>query len=152
MTVLAENRRARRDYFLEERHTAGLSLQGWEVKAIRAGRAQLRDSYVVARGGELFLLNCHISPLASASTHIEPDPSRTRKLLMKKMEIRRLAVKSREIGNTLIPLNLRLKNHRIKLEFALAGGKRKTDKRETIRRREWEREKSRLGKTASRKT
>jgi SsrA-binding protein len=150
MTNLADNRRALRDYFIDERHTAGLSLQGWEVKAIRAGRAQLRESYVVARKGELFLLNSHISPLASASTHITAEPARTRKLLMKKAEIRRLATKSREIGRTLIPLNLHLKSGKVKLEVALASGKRKPDKRETIRRREWDRQKARLAKTTSR--
>ena len=142
--VLAENRRARHHYTLEDTFEAGLVLEGWEVKAMRAGRAQLAESHVVVRRGELFLLNCHVSPLSSSSTHVEPRPTRTRKLLLHGTQVRRLIGKVREAGLTLIPLNLHLSRGRVKLQTALARGKKRHDKREAIKRREWEREKGRI--------
>ena len=142
--LLADNRRARHHYTVEDDFEAGLVLEGWEVKAIRAGRAQLTESHVVVRRSELFLLNCHVSPLSSLSTHVEARPTRSRKLLMHGTQIRRLIGKVREAGLTLIPLNLHLSRGMVKLQVALARGKKRHDKRESIKRREWEREKGRI--------
>jgi SsrA-binding protein len=119
-------------------------LEGWEVKAIRAGRCQLSDGYIVVRDGELYLIGAHIGALESASTHVKPDPTRTRKLLLKKDEIRRLIGKVEQRGYTLIPLNLHYRNGRVKAEIALARGKKLHDKRDTESKRDWEREKARL--------
>jgi SsrA-binding protein len=141
---IVENRKAFHDYFIEERFEAGLSLQGWEVKAVRAGRANLKEGYVVVKGGELLLIGAHVSPLTTASTHVQADPTRTRKLLMHRGEISRLIGKVERAGYTLTPLNLHYKNGRIKLEIGLAKGKKQHDKRATIRDREWNREQQRL--------
>ena len=141
---IVQNRKAFHDYFVEERHEAGLTLQGWEVKSIRAGRAQINEAYVVLRKDELWLIGAHISPLVTASTHIAPDPARSRKLLMHAEEIRRLIGKVEQRGYTLVPLDLHYRKGRIKLEFALARGKLKHDKRATERDRDWQREKQRL--------
>ncbi|HEX7054005.1 MAG TPA: SsrA-binding protein SmpB [Burkholderiales bacterium] len=141
---IVENRKAFHDYFIEERYQAGLALEGWEVKAIRAGRAQIADAYVMVRGGELFLIGSHVSPLPTVSTHFVPDPTRTRKLLMRADEIRRLVGKVEQRGYSLIPLNLHYSKGRIKLEVALARGKLKHDKRADLRERDWNREKQRL--------
>ncbi|HNQ03567.1 MAG TPA: SsrA-binding protein SmpB [Thiobacillaceae bacterium] len=141
---IIDNKKAFHDYFIEERHEAGLVLQGWEVKAIRAGRAQLKEAYVVLKKEELWLLGCHISPLATASTHIKPDPIRTRKLLLHAHEIRRLIGKVKQAGHTLVPLNLHYSKGRIKLEIGLAKGKKLHDKRAAEKEREWAREKARL--------
>jgi SsrA-binding protein len=141
---IAENRRARFDYHLEEQYEAGIALEGWEIKAIRAGQAQLTDGYVVIRDGELYLIGCRINPLRSASTHVHPEPDRTRKLLMHKDEIRRLVGKVEQRGYTLVPLNLHYKGGRVKVELALAKGKALHDKRETEKNRDWERERGRL--------
>jgi SsrA-binding protein len=130
---IVENRKAFHDYFVEERYEAGLVLAGWEVKAIRAGRAQISDAYVIVDEGALWLIGAHISPLLSASTHVTADPTRTRKLLLSAEEIRRL-----------IPLDLHFSKGRIKLQIALAKGKLKHDKRASEREKEWQREKSRL--------
>ena len=142
--LLAENRRARHHYTVEDDFEAGLVLEGWEVKAMRSGRAQLAESHVVVRRGELFLLNCHVSPLSSSSTHVEPRPTRTRKLLLHGAQIRRLIGKVREAGLTLVPLDLHLSRGNVKLRVALARGKKRHDKRESIKRREWDREKGRI--------
>ncbi|MBU6436579.1 MAG: SsrA-binding protein SmpB [Betaproteobacteria bacterium] len=142
--LIAENRKARFNYFLDEQYEAGLVLQGWEVKAIRAGRCQLSDGYVVVRDGELYLIGAHIGALESASTHVHPDPTRTRKLLLKKDEIRRLLGKVEQRGYTLVPLNLHYRNGRVKADIALARGKKLHDKRDTESKRDWEREKARL--------
>lgn len=144
MPSIAENRRARFDYHIEERFEAGLVLQGWEVKAIRAGQVQLTDGYVVIRDGELFLIGLRINALRTASTHVLPEPDRTKKLLMKKGEIRRLVGKVEQKGFTLVPLDLHYKGGRVKVEIALAKGKATHDKRETEKKRDWEREKGRL--------
>jgi SsrA-binding protein len=141
---IAENRRARFEYHIEERHEAGMVLSGWEIKAIRAGQVQLTDGYVVIRDGELWLIGCRINPLGSASTHVQPEADRTKKLLMHKEEIRRLIGKVEQRGYTLIPLNLHYTKGRIKLEVGLGRGKLKHDKRATEKEKEWNREKQRL--------
>ncbi len=141
---IIDNRKAFHDYFIEERLEAGLVLEGWEVKAIRAGRAQLKEAYVVVLQGELALIGCHISPLATASTHVNPDPTRTRKLLMHGGEIAKLIGQVERAGYTLVPLDLHYTRGRIKLALGLAKGKKQHDKRETEREREWQREKQRL--------
>ncbi|CAD5367117.1 trans-translation protein [Rubrivivax sp. A210] len=144
MSAIAENRRARYDYAIEERYEAGMVLVGWEIKAIRAGQVQLTDGYVLIRDGELFLIGCRINALRSASTHVHPEADRTKKLLMHKAEIRRLIGKVEQKGFTLVPLNLHFKGGLVKAEIALAKGKAQHDKRDTEKKRDWEREKGRL--------
>jgi SsrA-binding protein len=141
---IVENRKAFHDYFIEERYEAGLALLGWEVKAIRGGRASIAEAYVTVRGAELFLIGAHITPLPTASTHITPDPTRTRKLLLNAEEIKRLIGKVEQRGYTLIPLNLHYTKGRIKLDIGLGRGKLKHDKRATEKEKEWNREKQRL--------
>ncbi|MDR0275871.1 MAG: SsrA-binding protein SmpB [Burkholderiaceae bacterium] len=138
--VIAENKKAGFNYFFEERFEAGMVLDGWEVKALRAGKAQLTDGYVVIRNGELWVIGCQINPLGTASTHVRPDAVRTRKLLMHADQIRRLIGKVEQKGYTLVPLNLHWKNRRVKCEIALAKGKATHDKRHTIKEREGKRE------------
>ena len=138
--VIAENKKAGFNYFFEERYEAGMVLEGWEVKALRAGKAQLTDGYVVIRNGELFVIGVQINPLGTASTHVRADSARTRKLLMKKDEIQRLIGKVEQKGYTLVPINLHWKNGRVKCEIALAKGKATHDKRDTIKEREGKRE------------
>jgi len=147
---IVENRKAFHDYFIEERFEAGLVLEGWEVKAIREGRAQLKEAYVVVRSQEVFLIGAHISPLPTASTHIDPDPTRTRKLLLHQEEIRRLIGKVEQAGYTLVPINLHYTKGRIKLEIGLAKGKKQHDKRASEKEKEWNREKQRLMRTRAR--
>lgn len=144
MTVIADNRKAFHDYFIEERLEAGLALDGWEVKAIRAGRVQLKESYVVYMSGAFWLIGAHISPLTTASTHVHPDPTRSRKLLMHKREIEKWSGRVDRAGFTIMALNLHFQRGRIKLEIGLAKGKKQHDKRETEKEREWQREKARL--------
>jgi SsrA-binding protein len=141
---LAQNKKAFHDYFIEERYEAGLALEGWEVKAIRASRANLKEAYVIVKGEEVWLIGAHISPLLTASTHVHADPVRTRKLLLHAEEIRRLIGKVERAGYTLVPLNLHFKGSRIKLEIGLAKGKKQHDKREAEKQRDWQREKARL--------
>ncbi len=141
---IVENRKAFHDYFIEERYEAGLALHGWEVKAVRAGRAQLADGYVMVRGGELFLIGASISPLPTVSTHFVPDSTRSRKLLLHAEEIKRLVGKVEQRGYTLVPLNLHYSKGRIKLEVGLGRGKLKHDKRAAEREKDWNREKQRL--------
>jgi SsrA-binding protein len=143
MTIV-DNKKAFHEYFIEERYEAGLVLEGWEVKAIRAGRAQLKEAYVVLKREEVYLIGSHISPLPTASTHIKPDPVRTRKLLLHAPEIRKLIGKVQIAGYTLMPLNLHFNKGRIKLEIGLAKGKKMHDKRAVQKDRDWAREKSRL--------
>ena len=140
---IVDNRKAFDDYFIEERYEA-IALAGWEVKAIRAGRATIGEAYGRARGGEIYLIGANISPLATASTHVQPDPIRTRKLLLRAEEIKRLIGKVEQRGYTLVPLNLHYSKGRIKLEVGLGRGKLKHDKRAVEREREWNREKQRL--------
>ena len=141
---IVENRKALHDYFIEERFEAGLALEGWEVKSVRAGRVQLAEAYVILRNEELFLIGCHISPLPTASTHVHPDPIRTRKLLMHAEEMKKLIGKVERAGYTLVPLNLHHRGGWIKLDMGLAKGKKQHDKREAERDRDWQREKQRL--------
>lgn len=137
---IIQNKKAFHDYFIEERYEAGLMLEGWEVKAIRAGRVQLKEAYVTIKEGALFLFGSHISPLQNASTHIHPDPTRTRKLLLHKREIDKLIGKAVRAGYTIMPLDLHYKNSLIKLEIGLAKGKKEHDKRATEKEREAKRE------------
>lgn len=141
---IIQNKKAFHDFFIEERYEAGIVLEGWEVKAIRAGRSNLKESYVLLRNGEVFLLGCHISPLPTASTHVQPDPTRTRKLLLKAEEIRKLIGKVERAGYTLVPIDLHYVRGRIKIEIGLAKGKKQHDKRATEKDKEWQREKQRL--------
>ena len=143
-SAIAENRRARHDYFIENTLVAGLVLHGWEVKSLRAGRANLAEAYVVLKGGEVWLIGAHVSALISASTHVEPDPTRSRKLLLNRTEIRALIGAVERKGYTLIPLRLFWQNGRAKLAVGLARGKKQHDKRASIKAREWQREKARL--------
>ncbi|MBI5450039.1 MAG: SsrA-binding protein SmpB [Gammaproteobacteria bacterium] len=141
---IAINRKARHDYTIEEHYEAGLALEGWEVKSLRAGRAQLSESYVLIKNGEAWLFGAHISPLATASTHVHPDPTRSRKLLLHRNELNKLIGAVERKGYTLIPLNLHWKRGRAKLDVGLAKGKKEHDKRATVKEREWQREKQRL--------
>ena len=142
--AIARNKRARHDYFIEDEYEAGIALEGWEVKSLREGRAQLQESYVILRQGEVFLFGAHFSPLNSVSTHVTADPTRTRKLLLHANEIGRLRGAVARRGYTLIPLSLYWKRGRAKLKIALAKGKKQHDKRATIREREWNRQQHRL--------
>lgn len=137
---IVDNKKAFHDYFIEERYEAGIVLEGWEVKSIRAGRVQLKEAYVIVRKGEVFLFGAHISPLTTASTHIHPDPVRTRKLLLNADEIKRLIGKVERAGYTLVPLNLHYTKGRIKCEIGLAKGKKQHDKRESEKLRDTQRE------------
>ena len=141
---IARNKKAFHDYFIEEHFEAGLALQGWEVKSLRAGRAQLKESYVLVKGGEAFLFGCHISPLNSASTHVRADPIRTRKLLLHRAELNRLIGSVERSGYTLAPLALYWKKNMVKLDVGLAKGKKLHDKRAAEKDRDWQREKQRL--------
>jgi SsrA-binding protein len=141
---IVDNKKAFHDYFIEDRHEAGLVLEGWEVKAIRAGRAQLKEAYVIVKQGEVFLIGAHITPLLSASTHVHPDPVRTRKLLLHAEEINKLIGKVERAGYTLVPLDLHYSKGRVKLSIGLAKGKKQHDKRDAEKERDWVREKARL--------
>jgi SsrA-binding protein len=141
---ITNNKKAFHDYFIEEKHEAGLVLEGWEVKAIRAGRAHLKEAYVLIKKGELWLLGMHVTPLATASTHVQPDPVRTRKLLLQAREIMKLIGKVERAGYTLLPLDLHYLRGRIKVEIGLAKGKKQHDKREDEKEKDWAREKQRL--------
>jgi SsrA-binding protein len=143
---IIENRKATHDYFIEDRYEAGLVLEGWEVKAIRAGHVQLKESYVIVREGEIFIINMHISPLPTTSTHIHPNATRTRKLLLKAEEISKLIGKVEQRGYTLVPLNLHYRNGRVKIDIGLGRGKKLHDKRDTARDKDWAREKERVMK------
>ncbi len=143
---IVDNRKARHNYFIEDQFEAGLVLEGWEVKAIRAGHVQLNESHIIIREGEVFLLNAHISALKTASSHIRPEATRTRKLLLKRSEINKLIGKVEAKGYTLVPLNMHYRNNCIKLTCALAKGKKQHDKRQTLKERDWKREQSRIMK------
>jgi len=143
---IAENRRARYDYFIEERFEAGVALQGWEVKALRAGRLQLQESYVLLKDDEAWLFGAHVSPLPTASTHVQPDPTRSRKLLLHRRQIDSLVGGVERKGRTIVPLAMYWKNGRAKLEIGLARGKKEHDKRADTKERDWQREKARVMK------
>jgi SsrA-binding protein len=141
---IVDNKKAYHDYFIEEKFEAGLALEGWEVKAIRAGRAQLKEAYVIVKDGGIALIGAHITPLSTASTHVHADPTRTRPLLLHRSEINRLVGQVERAGYTLVPLNLHYSKGRVKLDVGLAKGKKQYDKRATIKEREWNREQQRL--------
>lgn len=141
---IVENKKAFHDYFIEERFEAGLALEGWEVKAIRAGRAQIKEAYVILRNEEVYLIGAHISPLATASTHVNADPVRTRKLLLHAEEIKKLIGKVERAGYALVPLDFHYAKGRVKLSIGLAKGKKQHDKREAEKDKDWVREKARV--------
>ncbi len=143
---ITTNKKAFHDFFIEEKYEAGIVLEGWEVKAIRAGRVQVKEAYVVVKNGEIWLLGMHITPLSEASTHVHPDPVRTRKLLLHEREISKLIGKVERAGYTLVPVDLHYTRGRIKAEIGLAKGKKQHDKRATEQERDWKREKERLMK------
>ncbi|KAF1004049.1 MAG: SsrA-binding protein SmpB [Burkholderia sp.] len=147
---IIDNRKAFFDYYVEERYEAGLVLEGWEVKALRSGRSQIKEGYVIVKNAEIFLIGTHFSPLPEASTHIKPDPVRTRKLLLHREEIKRLIGKVEQRGYTLVPLNFHYKGGRVKCEIGLAKSKKLHDKRETEKKRDWEREKARIMRNSAR--
>jgi SsrA-binding protein len=147
---IALNKRARHEYFIEETYDAGLSLQGWEVKSLRAGRAQIAEAYVLVKDGEAWLFGAHVAPLPTTSTHVVADPTRTRKLLLQRSELDRLIGAVERKGYTLVPLRLHWRHGKAKLEIGLAKGKKAHDKRATEKDRDWAREKSRLLKSRSR--
>ena len=141
---IVENRKAFHDYFVEERFEAGLVLEGWEVKSIRAGRVQLKEAYVTLMGAEPFVIGMHVSPLPTASTHVHPDPTRSRKLLLNGEEIRKLIGKVEQRGYTLVPIDLHYTKGRVKISIGLAKGKKQHDKREVEKERDWQREQQQL--------
>lgn len=148
---IAQNKKAFHDYFIEEKYEAGIVLEGWEVKAIRAGRVNLKESYVIIQRGEVYLIGCHITPLGAASTHIRPDATRTRKLLLHSEEIAKLIGKVERAGYTLVPLDMHYTRGRIKLQIGLAKGKKQYDKREAEKERDWERERGRIMRVQNKK-
>ena len=142
--LIATNKKARHDYFIETQFEAGLVLEGWEIKSIRAGQVQLKESYIVFKHNEAWLIGTHISPLKTASTHIDPDPLRSRKLLLNRREINKLiAARDRE-GYTIVPVDLHWFHNRVKIQIAIAKGKKQHDKREAAKKHDWDREKRRL--------
>lgn len=147
---ISNNKKAFHDYFVEEKYEAGIVLEGWEVKAIRAGRVQIKESYVVIKNAEIWLLGMHITPLSEASTHVHPDPTRTRKLLLHEREISKLIGKVERAGYTLVPIDLHYTRGRVKVEIGLSKGKKQHDKRATEAERDWKREKERMLKGNSR--
>jgi SsrA-binding protein len=146
---IVQNKKAFHDYFIEEKYEAGIALEGWEVKAIRDNRAQLKESYVIIQRGEIYLLGCHISPLGSTSTHVSPDNVRTRKLLLKGEEIAKLIGKVERSGYTLVPLDLHYKKGFVKCEIGLAKGKKQYDKRAVEKEKDWKREQARILRSAN---
>ncbi|MDF2940997.1 MAG: SsrA-binding protein [Gammaproteobacteria bacterium] len=144
--TIAVNRKARHDYFIEEKFEAGIMLQGWEVKSLRDGRAQIGDSYVIIHKGHPVLLNAHITPLSTASTHVIAEPTRSRKLLLNQREINRLMGKVEQKGYTIVPLSLYWKGRNAKVEIALVKGKQMHDKRAAEKDRDWQRTKEQLFK------
>ena len=147
---IAVNKKAFHDYFIEERFEAGMVFAGWEVKAIRAGRGNIKEAYIVIRSGEIFILGMHVTPLPTASTHVNPDPTRTRKLLLHATEISKLIGKVERAGYTLVPLDLHFTRGRIKIEVGLAKGKKQHDKRDAEAEKDWKREQGRLLKERQR--
>lgn len=146
---IAQNKKAFHDYFIEEKYEAGIVLEGWEVKAIREGKVQLKEAYVIIQRGEIYLIGCHITPLGSASTHVRPDATRTRKLLLHNEQIAKLIGQVERAGYTLVPLDMHYTRGRVKVQIGLAKGKKQYDKRETEKQRDWEREKARIMRSAN---
>ena len=145
--TIADNRKAFHDYFIEEQFEAGIALEGWEIKAIRAGRANIKESYVIVRSGEVFIFGMHVTPLTQASTHVKPDPVRTRKLLLHAAQISKLIGKVERAGFALVPIDLHYSKGRIKAQIGLAKGKKLHDKRDSEKEKDWKREQGRLLKT-----
>lgn len=145
---ISNNRKAFHDYFIEDQIQAGLVLEGWEVKAIRAGRVQLNESYIYWKRDAFYLINCHITALPTASTHVKPDPTRSRKLLLNQREINKLIGKTERAGYTIVPLNIHYHKGLIKVQIGLAKGKKQHDKRQSSKEADWKREKQRLMKTS----
>ena len=141
---IAQNKKAFHDYFIEEKYESGIVLEGWEVKAIRDNRANIKEAYVIIQHGEVYLIGCHVTPLGAASTHIRPDAIRTRKLLLHNEEIAKLIGKVERAGYTLVPLDLHFKDGRVKVQIGLAKGKKQYDKRDAEKERDWERERGRI--------
>ncbi|NBX00897.1 MAG: SsrA-binding protein SmpB [Methylophilaceae bacterium] len=141
---IAQNKKAFHDYFIEEKYEAGIVLEGWEVKAIRDNRANIKEAYVIIQHGEVYLIGCHVTPLGAASTHIRPDAIRTRKLLLHNEEIAKLIGKVERAGYTLVPLDLHFKDGLVKVQIGLAKGKKQYDKRDAEKERDWERERGRI--------
>lgn len=146
---IAQNKKAFHDYFIEEKYEAGIVLEGWEVKAIREGRVQLKESYVIIQRGEIYLIGCHVTPMGTASTHVRPDATRTRKLLLHSEQIAKLIGKVERAGYTLVPLDMHYTRGRVKVEIGLAKGKKQYDKREAEKERDWERERGRIMRAAN---
>lgn len=146
---IAQNKKAFHDYFIEEKYEAGVVLEGWEVKAIREGKVQLKEAYVIVQHGEIYIIGCHITPLGSASTHVRPDATRTRKLLLHSEQIAKLIGQVERAGYTLVPLDMHYTRGRVKIEIGLAKGKKQYDKRETEKERDWLREKARIMRHAN---
>lgn len=146
-STIALNKKARHDYYIEERFEAGIVLEGWEVKSLRAGRINIKESYVLIKNGEAFLFGAHMTPLPTASTHVKPDPIRTRKLLLNRSELHKLIGLTERRGYTLVPTAMYWKRGRAKLEIGLGKGKKQHDKRATEKDRDWQRDKQRLFKT-----
>ena len=146
---IAQNKKAFHDYFIEEKHEAGIVLDGWEVKAIRDGRVHIKEAYVIIQHGEIYLIGCHVTALGSASTHVRPDATRTRKLLLHNEQIAKLIGKVERAGYTLVPLDMHFTRGRIKVEIGLAKGKKQYDKRQTEKERDWELQKGKLMRHAS---
>ncbi|MBR9805509.1 SsrA-binding protein SmpB [bacterium] len=147
--TIASNKKARHDYFIEDTFEAGLALQGWEIKSLRAGKGQLVDSYVLLKDGEAYLLGAHIEPLNSASTHVVADPTRTRKLLLHRRELSRIFGATSQKGYTCVALSLYWKRHLVKCEIALAKGKKDYDKRASKKEQDWNRQKQRIVRQAA---
>ena len=148
---IVQNKKAFHDYFIEEKYEAGMVLEGWEVKAIRDNRTNLKEAYVIIQRGEIYLIGCHITPLGAASSHIRPDAIRTRKLLLRSEEIAKLIGKVERSGYTLVPIDMHFKGGRIKIQIGLAKGKKQYDKRNAEKERDWERDKARIMRAANKK-
>ena len=148
---IVQNKKAFHDYFIEEKYEAGIVLEGWEVKAIRDNRTNIKEAYVIIQRGEIYLIGCHITPMGAASTHIRPDAIRTRKLLLHREEIAKLIGKVERSGYTLVPIDIHFKGGRIKIQIGLAKGKKQFDKRNAEKERDWERDKARIMRAANKK-
>ena len=148
---IVQNKKAFHDYFIEEKYEAGIVLEGWEVKAIRDNRTNIKEAYVIIQRGEIYLIGCHITPMGAASTHIRPDAIRTRKLLLRSEEIAKLIGKVERSGYTLVPIDMHFKGGRIKIQIGLAKGKKQFDKRNAEKERDWERDKARIMRAANKK-
>ena len=146
---IAQNKKAFHDYFIEDKYEAGVVLEGWEVKAIREGKVQLKEAYVIIQHGEIYIIGCHITPLGAASTHVRPDATRTRKLLLHNEQISKLIGQVERAGYTLVPLDMHYTRGRIKIEIGLAKGKKQYDKRDSEKERDWVREKARIMRNAN---